>query len=151
MNNISPEIEKQLNIGIFQFDDYIAFYINLTAYEQYLESQGSMNLIRISDSQILPDVKDSLLIPSKSVNRQDRIRYIEISVGRTYTDDDTGKFATDSGTHLIVFPYETQCGGCRFTSDPLIINYYRQFFMRLDEKVIDAKDDFLLCIIHVRK
>ena len=51
VNNISPEIEKQLNIGIFQFDDYIAFYINLTAYEQYLESQGSMNLIRISDSQ----------------------------------------------------------------------------------------------------
>ena len=90
-------------------------------------------------------MKDGLLIPSKSVNRQDRIRYIEISVGRTYTDDDTGKFAADSGTHLIVFPYETQCGGSRFTSDPLIINYYRQFFMRLDEKVIDAKDGFLLC------
>ena len=51
VNNISPEIEKQLNIGIFQFDDYIAFYINLTAYEQYLESQGSVNLIRISYSQ----------------------------------------------------------------------------------------------------
>ena len=91
-------------------------------------------------------MKDGLLIPSKSVNRQDRIRYIEISVGRTYTDDDTGKFAADSGTHLIVFPYETQCGGSRFTSDPLIINYYRQFFMRLDEKVIDAKDGLLLCM-----
>ena len=60
-------------------------------------------------------------------------------------NDDTGKIETDSGTHLIVFPYENQCGGSRFTSDPLIINYYRQFFMRLDEKVIDAKDGFLLC------
>ena len=96
-------------------------------------------------------MKDGLLIPSKSVNRQDRIRYIEISVGRTYVDDDTGKIETDSGTHLIVFPYETQCGGSRFTSDPLIINYYRQFFMRLDEKVIDAKDGFLLCMHAMKK
>ena len=94
-------------------------------------------------------MKDGLLIPSKSVNRQDRIRYIEISVGRTYVDDDTGKIETDSGTHLIVFPYETQCGGSRFTSDPLIINYYRQFFMRLDEKVIDAKDGFLFCMFRL--
>ena len=55
-------------------------------------------------------------------------------------DDDTGKDETDSGTHLIVFPYETKCGGSSFTSDPFIINYYRQFFMRLDEK--DAEDGF---------
>ena len=99
----------------------------------------------------IPDLKGVLPIPFKSVNRIDRIRYVEISVGRAYVNDDTGKTETDSGTHLIVFPYETQCGGSRFTSDPLIINYYRQFFMRLDEKVIDAKDGFLLCIIHVRK
>ena len=59
-------------------------------------------------------------------------------------DDNTGEDKTDSGTHLIVFPYETKCGGSSFTSDPLIINYYRQFFMRLDEKVLDAKDGFLL-------
>ena len=63
-------------------------------------------------------------------------------------DDDTGKDETDSGTHLIVFPYETKCGGSSFTSDPLIINYYRQFFMRLDEKVIDAKDGF--SVMHAR-
>ena len=92
------------------------------------------------------DFRDGLLIPLKSTNRTDRIRYIEISVGRTYMDDDTGEDKTDSGTHLIVFPYETKCGGSKFTSDPFIINYYRQFFMRLDEEVIDAKDGFLLCM-----
>ena len=88
--------------------------------------------------------KDGLSIPLKSTNRTARIRYIEVSVGRTYMDDNTGEDKTDSGTHLIVFPYETKCGGSSFTSDPLIINYYRQFFMRLDEKVLDAKDGFLL-------
>ena len=39
--NIDKELEKDLNIGIFQFDDYMAFYINLTAYEDYLNSKGS--------------------------------------------------------------------------------------------------------------
>ena len=62
-------------------------------------------------SGLLKSVKDGLSIPVKSTNRTDRIRYIEISVGRTYMDDDTGEDETDSGTHLIVFPYETKCGG----------------------------------------
>ena len=44
--NLDPELEKNLNIGIFQFDDYIAFYINLTAYEDYMNSQGSTYLFR---------------------------------------------------------------------------------------------------------
>ena len=39
--NLDPQLEKDLNIGIFQFDDYIAFYINLTAYADYVNSQGS--------------------------------------------------------------------------------------------------------------
>ena len=39
--NIDKELEKDLNIGIFQFGDYMAFYINLTAYEDYLNSKGS--------------------------------------------------------------------------------------------------------------
>ena len=61
-------------------------------------------------------------------------------------DEDTGKNETDSGTHLIVFPYEESpyesCDKTSFTSDPAIINYYRQFFMRLDEKIVDSKDGF---------
>ena len=44
--NLDPELEKDLNIGIFQFEDYIAFYINLTAYEDYMNSQGSTSLFR---------------------------------------------------------------------------------------------------------
>ena len=46
--------------------------------------------------------------PFKSTNRTDRIRYIEVSVGRTYMDDNTGEDETDSGTHLIVFPARVQ-------------------------------------------
>ena len=42
VNNLNETLEKDLNIGIFQFDDYIAFYINLTAYEEYVNSQGSI-------------------------------------------------------------------------------------------------------------
>ena len=77
----------------------------------------------------------------ESLDRTERIRYIEISVGRTFVDD-TGKDSTDSGTHLLVFPYENTCDESSFTSDPAVINYYRQFFMRLDEKVISVKDCF---------
>ena len=77
-----------------------------------------------------------------SFNSTERIRYIEISVGRTFVDD-TGEDATDSGTHLVVFPYENTCDKSSFTSDPAVINYYRQFFMRLDEKVVNVKDGFL--------
>ena len=36
-----PEIEKKFNIGIFQFEDYLAFYINLTAYGEQITSQES--------------------------------------------------------------------------------------------------------------
>jgi len=39
----NQEIEKQLNIGIFQFEDYLAFYINLTAYGELINSQESTN------------------------------------------------------------------------------------------------------------
>ena len=63
-------------------------------------------------------------------------------MGRIFVDDDTGEDKTDSGTHLIVFPYDTECDKTSFTSNPAIINYYRQFFMRLDEKIIDTKDSF---------
>ena len=43
--NIDKELEKDLNIGIFQFEDYMAFYINLTAYEEYLKSKGSTDVL----------------------------------------------------------------------------------------------------------
>ena len=39
----NQEIEKKLNIGIFQFEDYLAFYINLTAYDEHINSQESTN------------------------------------------------------------------------------------------------------------
>ena len=39
----NQEIEKKLNIGIFQFEDYLAFYINLTAYGEQINSQESTN------------------------------------------------------------------------------------------------------------
>ena len=91
------------------------------------------------------------MIPLKRYDRTDRIRYIEISVGRTFVDEDTGEDETDSGTHLIVFPYEEKpyesCAKTSFTSDPAIINYYRQFFIRLNERVIDSKDGFLVEIL----
>merc|ERR1712003_468198 len=36
-----PEIEKKFNIGIFQFEDYLAFYINFTAYNEHINSRES--------------------------------------------------------------------------------------------------------------
>ena len=39
----NQEIEKKLNLGIFQFEDYLAFYINLTAYGEQITSQESTN------------------------------------------------------------------------------------------------------------
>ena len=78
----------------------------------------------------------------KSLNNTDPIRFIDISIGITYEDNGDNK--TETGTHLIVFPYESNCDGNDFTSDPAIINYYRQFFLHLDEKLIDAKEGFFL-------
>ena len=77
------------------------------------------------------------MIPLNSGNITDSLRYIEISVGRSFDDDVTGDIQTDSGTHLIVFPHETKCGDHSYSSDPAIINYYRQFFMRLDDEIKD--------------
>ena len=77
-----------------------------------------------------------------SENITDRLRYIEISVGRSFEDDVTGEIQTDSGTHLIVFPYETECGDNSFSSDPAIINYYRQFFMRFEGEIRGMKFGF---------
>ena len=82
------------------------------------------------------------LIPLNSENITDHLRYIEISVGRSFEDDVTGEIETESGTHLIVFPYETKCGDNSFSSNPAIINYYRQFFMRLDDRIIGIKFGF---------
>ena len=58
-----------------------------------------------------------------------QLRYIEISVGRI--DD---KNQAESGMHLLVFPYQQTCSKDYMfdTSDPTIINYYRQLFIRLD-------------------
>ena len=39
----NPEIETKFNIGIFQFEDYLAFYINLTAYNEHINSRESTN------------------------------------------------------------------------------------------------------------
>ena len=92
------------------------------------------------------------VIPLNSENITDRLRYIEISVGRSFEDDVTGEIQTESGTHLIVFPSETKCGDNSYSSDPAIINYYRQFFMRLDGELSEGTQlsDFLnLSIIRV--
>ena len=144
----NPEIEKKFNIGIFQFEDYLAFYINLTAYDEHTNSQESTNhfdnpidLDGLDGTQGLLLVKRPL-IPVNSENITDRLRYIEISVGRSFEDDVTGEIQTDSGTHLIVFPYETECGDNSFSSDPAIINYYRQFFMRFEGEIRGMKFGF---------
>ena len=87
-----------------------------------------------------------------SENITDRLRYIEISVGRSFEDDVTGEIQTESGTHLIVFPYETKCGDNSYSSDPAIINYYRQFFMQFDGELSEGTQlsEFLnLSIIRV--
>ena len=84
----------------------------------------------------------TLLIPFNSGNITDNLHYIEISVGRSFEDDETGEIQTESGTHLIVFSYETKCGDSSYSSDPAIINYYRQFFMRLDGESRDIKFGF---------
>ena len=78
----------------------------------------------------------------KSLNNTDPIRFIDISVGRIYEDNSDN--ITETGIHLIVFPYESKCDDNDFTSDPAIINYYRQFFLHLDEKLIDTKERFFL-------
>ena len=75
----------------------------------------------------------------KSLNNTDPIRFIDISIGTTYEDNGDNK--TETGTHLIVFPYERNCDGNDFTSDPAIINYYRQFFLHLDEKLVNTKEE----------
>ena len=72
----------------------------------------------------------------------DDLRFIEISVGRSYEDDVTGEIQTDRGTHLIVFPFGTVCGDSSHSSDPAIINYYRQFFMRHNGEIKDIKFGF---------
>ena len=41
INSNNRELEKKLNIGLFRLDDYLAFYMNLTAYEEYVDCQGS--------------------------------------------------------------------------------------------------------------
>ena len=66
--NIDKELEKDLNIGIFQFEDYMAFYINLTAYEEYLNSKGSTNVL--FSVQSLPFLFRRSLIPLKSYSNR---------------------------------------------------------------------------------
>ena len=51
-----------------------------------------------------------LLIPLNSRNITDNLHYIEISVGRSFEDDETGEIQTESGTHLIVSESEIQTG-----------------------------------------
>ena len=78
------------------------------------------------------------MIPKNSFNQTDPIRFIDISIGRTFENNGNNK--TETGTHLLVFPYETNCDENDFTSDPAIINYYRQFLLHFDERLIDAKE-----------
>ena len=63
------------------------------------------------------------------INYGDQLRYIEISVG--WIDV---KNQAESGMHLLVFPFQQSCSKDYMfdTSDPAIINYYRQLFIRLD-------------------
>ena len=41
INSINRELEKELNIGLFRLDDYLAFYMNLTAYKEYNDGLAS--------------------------------------------------------------------------------------------------------------
>ena len=55
--------------------------------------------------------------------------YIEISVGRM-----SNKNLAESGMHLLVFPYQKTCSKDYMfdSSDPAIINFYRQLLIRFD-------------------
>ena len=44
INSNNRELEKELNIGLFRVDDYLAFYMNLTAYKEYNDGR----VLRIS-------------------------------------------------------------------------------------------------------
>ena len=79
------------------------------------------------------------MTPIKRLNLTDPVRFIDISIGRKYNDNGNNKIET--GIHLIVFPYKSDCDLNDFTSDSAIINYYRQFFLHLDENLINAKEE----------
>jgi len=59
INSNNRELEKELNIGLFRVDDYLAFYMNLTAYKEFHDGRASaisfyfFNLFRSNKTQFL--------------------------------------------------------------------------------------------------
>ena len=59
INSNNRKLEKELNIGLFRVDDYLAFYMNLTAYKEVHDGRASaisfyfFNLFRSNKTQFL--------------------------------------------------------------------------------------------------
>ena len=99
---IDPELELFLGVGLIRNDEYIGFYMNLTAWNIY--TQGGFHLDETEPANF---IRLSLSSASQNVMRL--------------------------GTHLVIIDGSScDTTNAEQLSDPVILNYYRQFFIRAD-------------------
>ena len=102
MIEIDPELELFLGVGLIRNAEYIGLYMNLTAWNIY--TQGGFHLDETEPANF---IRLSLSFASQNVMQL--------------------------GTHLIIIDGSLcDTTNAEQLSDPVILNYYRQFFIRAD-------------------
>ena len=118
---MEAEKEAELGIGLVRNEEYIGFYLNLTAWNinatanviQLSLRKGSKILSSIVFRQIIllnKGIKESVLNPFSSKRNEDG--------------------SVQAGTHLIIMDDSPCQDTAARSSNPAILNYYRQFLIK---------------------
>ena len=115
---IEPEIELFLGVGIVRNDEYIGLYINLTAWNLFID--GTYNLDNGLNNG--PDETPLELLRLTLTMRK-------------------ANMESKAGTHLIIID-DSPCGNLgERSSDPKFLNYYRQFLIKSETDSLFNHDE----------
>ena len=112
---LSLKLTKVLNLGVFRHEDYLAMYLDLSVWQDYVNGR----LEGFNQTDTTP------------------VRVVQLSIGSR--DDETGE--TETGTHLIIPKFDCDIDLSQLGSN--FVNFYRQFLITSDEKIDFETDNEL--------
>ena len=115
------DIEKTLGIGLVRNEEYIGLYLNLTAWH----INATTNVIQLSLSKGLIKNVSQIKIINKSLHcGRSEINH------RTLLSKKNENGSVQAGTHLIIMDDSPCKDTAARSSNPAILNYYRQFLIK---------------------
>ena len=119
---METEKEAELGIGLVRNEEYIGFYLNLTAWNIYATS----NVIQLSLRKGSRRIIIQIILQSDHLKKEGIMELVL----KLFTSKRNADGGVQAGTHLIILDDSPCKDTAARSANPSILNYYRQFLIK---------------------